>query len=1112
MPSIEVTSNAFAVSVPLHITGNIGVGTNAPAYALDIVAPLSFGVNENPVSVVSSGTADARSLSVSSDGNVVVVGRANEESDGIIYVHEFDGSTWNTSNLTIQDVPPNTYTGYSGAWRVGARGSVSSDGTRLVAVRGFSSASQNANSAEIYHKVNGVWVSKALIHHVGSFGYGWAMSGDGNTVAFTAPNEPDSVDYTNIFGYVYVYKYNAGTDTWEQELSRIYENYPDSITLNNDGNVLAFSRTNFPLNQNFEDPAIAYVNVLKYTNGAWNIANDDVIITPPNGYLYWHYYGKSIRISADGKTLVVGAPSFSSGWGSTVLNAVHVYKSSDGSWVNPSSTILQPASYTSPSPNDYDNHFGNVVTVNANGTVIVVGAHGTNVNGISRAGRAWVFQLVNNVWTVVGTLDGTLQSMWFASAVDVTADGYYAFIASRYYDYTGNATLRGVTKYKFMNPGTAIHTTGHMICSGNMQLDGNIQMGGNMQMNGDIELDGNLITNSNIGIGVSYPTYPLHVDASSQLSSSYNSILYEDYTLWDAYIHRSNIQVIANGESETLIPDFGFDFMLYNTNFRNSTYVNANSYIMFGSYDNTKWFNINLDIEIFEIPALFIGAQDSEINSISYYSGQYNGTQAMYVFYDGYEKNAIQNLQKWCVIFQDGKISLFIKELKYTGPVSEIGLWNGSTWDIEIIKNQGEVNINNLAYRIHIGTNTKFNNALYIDGNLQTHGNIQFGLEYRYPPTYMTINPFIISTEPYGNGTYISSSSEGNSLATYSMFRYDNTGSFYGSDYFKYNENGEYVGNTSTTFTDFLNNNVSLLGVWIQIQLPLSIVLTKYSIKSRWINTINVPKKYVLLGSIDGITWKLIDDRRSVNVQYIENSENFMFLVHPNTEFYSYYRIVVNEIYVPSSQPYLGQLEMPLLTLFGKNTNEVNVYHNTKFNSYVGIGTSASLAVTHIYPTPYVDALRVDTQTPFMINKDGNVGIGTTSPATALVVNGTIRNVNGPSPTSGTSLVITGDGDIAPQSSDARYKTNVEDLPPTLTSLMNIRPVSYNWKDEPQKWCGLLAQEVAQEIPHAAWHDVDSDTYGVHYTPTIVTLLLKGIQELNEKVSDLTARVQNLGG
>jgi hypothetical protein len=146
------------------------------------------------------------------------------------------------------------------------------------------------------------------------------------------------------------------------------------------------------------------------------------------------------------------------------------------------------------------------------------------------------------------------------------------------------------------------------------------------------------------------------------------------------------------------------------------------------------------------------------------------------------------------------------------------------------------------------------------------------------------------------------------------------------------------------------------------------------------------------------------------------------------------------------------------------------------------------------------------------VGLSGNVGIGTTTPATALVVNGTIRNVNGPSPTSGTSLVITGSGDIAPQSSDARYKTNVEDLPPTLTSLMNIRPVSYNWKDEPQKWCGLLAQEVAQEIPHAAWHDVDSDTYGVHYTPTIVTLLLKGIQELNEKVSDLTARVQNLGG
>lgn len=141
----------------------------------------------------------------------------------------------------------------------------------------------------------------------------------------------------------------------------------------------------------------------------------------------------------------------------------------------------------------------------------------------------------------------------------------------------------------------------------------------------------------------------------------------------------------------------------------------------------------------------------------------------------------------------------------------------------------------------------------------------------------------------------------------------------------------------------------------------------------------------------------------------------------------------------------------------------------------------------------------------------GNLGIGTTNPSAQLTVNGTIRNLNGPSPTSGTSLVITASGDIAPQSSDARYKTNVEDLPSVLDAVMNIRPVSYNWKDEPQKWYGLLAQQVSEVIPDAAWHNVEDDTYGVHYTPSIVTLLLKALQEMKQmydlRISALEAQL-----
>lgn len=1271
MPSIEVTSNAFAVSVPLHITGNIGVGTNAPAYALDIVAPLSFGVNENPVSIVSSGTADARSLSVSSDGNVVVVGRANYQSDGIIYVHEFDGSTWNTSNLTIQDVPPNTYTGYISAWREGARGSISSDGTRIVAVRGFNSASYNANSAEIYHKINGTWVSKAFIHHANSFGFGWAISGDGNTVAFTAPTDQNA----NYTGYVYVYKYNAGTDTWDQALARSYDYWPDSITLNNDGTILAFSRTNFPVVQTLEDPAVAYVNILKYTNGAWNNANDDIIITPPNGYLYWHYYGKSIRISADGKTLVVGAPSFSNGWGSPVLNAVHVYKTSDGSWVNPTSTILQPPSYTSPSPNDYDNHFGNVVTVNSNGTVIVVGAHGTNVNGITRAGRAWVFQLVNNVWTVVGTLDGTLQNMWFASAVDVTADGHYAFIAARYYDYTGNATLRGVKKYRFMNTGTAIHTSGNMLLSGNTDITGVLDVTGVMNLDGDMNVSGDMNFQGKLQLldtgANGIPNQLLEVIPPYSITniSPYSTITYEDYTLWEAYTNRTNITpVITYGpygtSSNYPIPDFGFDFFIKSpqVNSRNSTSVSGGNIV----FDDTAY------------PVLYIGQTVNTYfavsSEVSYYSGNYNGNPAMYIFCENVPTIAQVNYQtKWCVIMQTNSITLYLKQIQSPdisvlirlvtygyensvfpgdGNVANItdkaysisfqpargvgvnvdgafvaknvgiGTTNPSTsvgLQIDSGENETSIRLNNVfsnkkislyelpfLYEPHLEPNphkfygfgvndgalryqvpeqtashvfysglnmltsselmrisgtgdvsiagTLSSKSVYVQANsdtipsayytatideitsLQNNATIQQwgGFTplvqgpvykesggYKDVGSYVTFNrslnnalnlPDFSLTLPNGFTAYMFCKFTGSPSSTETLFDIGNQNrselTMYRdstTSYFNLLYRGEY---SSTTFTNVFNIPQN---EWVQITLRGTY---GYANDSSNITIESFYNGEFISNSTQNISAKFITCQASTfggargegtslggKTQFNGDIAAFLFYDYPLTNgelslLHSYYnigsKVITATTRVENKSKKVG------IQVGAFDANERMLQFDSMYTpDYAYTNFSCNVGLT--FGVNNINALNV--------GLSGNVGIGTTTPATALVVNGTIRNVNGPSPTSGTSLVITGSGDIAPQSSDARYKTNVEDIPSALDAIMNMRAVSYQWKDEPQKWYGLLAQQVAEVFPDAAWHDVEKDTYGVHYTPSIVTLLLKAIQEMKQTYD---ARFENL--
>jgi hypothetical protein len=93
--------------------------------------------------------------------------------------------------------------------------------------------------------------------------------------------------------------------------------------------------------------------------------------------------------------------------------------------------------------------------------------------------------------------------------------------------------------------------------------------------------------------------------------------------------------------------------------------------------------------------------------------------------------------------------------------------------------------------------------------------------------------------------------------------------------------------------------------------------------------------------------------------------------------------------------------------------------------------------------------------------------------------------------------------------SDARAKTNIQDLGYGLREIMMLHPVSYNWKTDPagQQKIGLLAQEVAPilsevvkthtQVTDPATGKVDSvelSMYGINYSD-IIPVLVKGIQE-----------------
>lgn len=128
------------------------------------------------------------------------------------------------------------------------------------------------------------------------------------------------------------------------------------------------------------------------------------------------------------------------------------------------------------------------------------------------------------------------------------------------------------------------------------------------------------------------------------------------------------------------------------------------------------------------------------------------------------------------------------------------------------------------------------------------------------------------------------------------------------------------------------------------------------------------------------------------------------------------------------------------------------------------------------------------------ISGNGNVGIGISSPTYKLHVNGRIRS-NGINETS-----------------DVRFKKNIQVLENSLDKVMKMRGVSYYWRADEfpdknfdnGKDIGVIAQEIEKILPEIV--DVDIEGYKSVQYSHLVPVLIEAIKELKaEKDSEISA-------
>jgi hypothetical protein len=181
------------------------------------------------------------------------------------------------------------------------------------------------------------------------------------------------------------------------------------------------------------------------------------------------------------------------------------------------------------------------------------------------------------------------------------------------------------------------------------------------------------------------------------------------------------------------------------------------------------------------------------------------------------------------------------------------------------------------------------------------------------------------------------------------------------------------------------------------------------------------------------------------------------------------------------------------------------------FNNFLGYGADA--ASTNLSNATAIGARALVSQSNSIVlgsingingaTATVNIGIGTTTPADRLDVNGGIRvSTLGLSGT--TQLCRNGANQLSFCSSSLRYKNQIQPFNSGLALINQLRPVSFNWTAGGERDLGLVAEEVAEIEPLLVTHNEKGQVEGIKYD-RINVALVNAVKELRaEKDAQLS--------
>lgn len=254
------------------------------------------------------------------------------------------------------------------------------------------------------------------------FGQVVDISSDGEVIAVAAPREDFST------GRVHIYRLSAGL--WIPKGAALNgatpgDEYGTSISLSGDGNRLVVGA---PLNSG---PGFirGTVTAYEYNGVSWSTLGGSIF-----GEANYDFWGVSVAMSEDGSTLA--AASTQNDGGGENAGHVRVFFYNGSNWVQRGLEI------NGTNPND---ETGGSLSLNADGTVVAIGAPNRDTPFLENSGQVRVFAYITALWAQLGNeLNGEVAGEFFGSSVALNGAGEVLAVGAPFApdSGTGNGLVR----------------------------------------------------------------------------------------------------------------------------------------------------------------------------------------------------------------------------------------------------------------------------------------------------------------------------------------------------------------------------------------------------------------------------------------------------------------------------------------------------------------------------------------------------------------------------------------------------------------------------------------------------------------------------------------------